>query len=86
MKVFYDAQVLTQCININTICPNYIHELKTNNEIAFIMLSSRVGQDRKCHRFNTVKLKAIKLFKVVYKRFPITHLLMQGSCAICNNF
>jgi len=81
MKVFYDTQVITQCININTICPNYIHELKTNNEIAFIMLSSRVGQDRKCHRFKTVKLKAIKLL-VVFKRFPITYLLMQGSSAI----
>ena len=66
MKVDYDTQVLTQCININTICPNYIHELKTNNEIAFIMLSSRVGQDRKCHRFKTVKLKAIKLLVVLH--------------------
>ena len=64
---------------------NVIHELKTNNEIAFITLSSRVGQERKCHRFKTVKLKAIKRL-VVYKRYPITYLLMQGRCAICNNF
>jgi len=35
--------VWKQCINIKTMCPNYILEFRNTN-------SRRVGQYRKCHR------------------------------------
>jgi len=31
MKAYYDTQVLKQCININTMCHNYILEFRNTN-------------------------------------------------------
>jgi len=33
MKVYYVTQVLKQCINIKTMCPNYILEFKNTKRI-----------------------------------------------------
>ena len=31
MNLYYITYVLNQCINIKTMCPNYIHELRNTN-------------------------------------------------------
>ena len=81
MKV---CSVSKQCINIKTMCPKYILEIRnTLSHSLYFYLGAWVKIETVIE--NHV-LKLLFIVTIVFKPYPRTYCLMQGSCLMCSKF
>ena len=84
MKVFYVTKVLKQGINIKTMYPHYILELRNmKSHLLQVYLSARAQIEID---IENMPVKLLVTVIIVFKCYSSTYCLMQGSYFICSDF
>ena len=84
MKVYYVTKVLKQGFNIKTMYPHYILELRNmKSHLLQVYLSTRAQIEID---IENMPVKLLVTVIIVFKCYPSTYCLMQGSYFICSDF